>query len=76
MASRRASRATSGFPPAGNTRGGLFGAGGGGGQKTEGGGATKAGGKVGGGEKLSVWIFLLSSVFLSCSSSSVAPDLV
>lgn len=76
MASRRASRAASGFPPAGNTRGGLFGAGGGGGQKAGGGGGTKAGGEVGGGEILSVWTFPSSSVFLSCSSSLDAPDLV
>lgn len=52
MASRRASRAASGFPPAGSTRGGLAGAkgGGGGGLKAGGGGGTKARGEAGGGE--------------------------
>lgn len=78
MASSRASRAASGFPPAGSTRGGLAGAegGGGGGLKAGGGGGTKARGEVGGGEITSLWTFLSSSTFLSCSNSLAAPDLV
>lgn len=78
MASRRASRVASGFPPAGSTRGGLTGAkgGGGGGPKAGGGGGTKAGEEVGGGEISSLWTFLSSSRFLSCSNSLAVPDLV
>ncbi len=78
MASRRASRDASGSPPADSTRGGLTGAegGGGGGPKAGGGGGTKVGEEVGGGEIPSLWTFLSSSRFLSCSNSLAAPDLV
>jgi len=78
MASRRASRAASGFPPAGSTRGGLAGAegGGGGGLNSGGGGGTNAIGEVGGGEITSLWTFLSSSIFLSCSNSLAALDLI
>lgn len=79
MASRRASLAASGFPPGGSTTGGLAGAkgggGGGGGLKEGGRGGTKSG-DVGRGEMTSVWTFLSSSTFLSCSNSFDATDLV
>lgn len=70
MASRKTSRAASGFPLAGSTRGGLTGAEGGGG------GGTKAGEEVGGVELSSLWTFMSSSSFLICSNSLAAPDLV
>lgn len=91
MASSSASRANSGFPPAGSTTAGLDNdkvggggggvkvGGGGGGVKLGGGGGVKVGGFAKAGEIVGLVRLLLalfSSNFLNCSSSAAADELV